>query len=329
MKLHENSGLFSSLASTIENERGIARAFVEKDYWLTSVLQALSQSPERHMTVFKGGTSLAKAWGIIERFSEDVDIAFIAEGLTGNQVKTRMDKISKSITRGVPEIFDEGVTSKGSKFRRTVHQYSPVFTLPEGTQVAPYLIFEFNTFANPYPFEERQITSFMGEFLLSQGRQDIIAEYGLAPFALQVLSPKRTIAEKIMALARASYTSERNTSPVEALRTRVRHLYDMYFLLQQADISAFIASEAFFTTLASVQDDDQHHPEFQGAWAKQPLTAALMYQDNPELWEQLRGTYEGSFRTMVHGTLPPLETVRETFKGLIVRLQEFDRMTFT
>lgn len=312
------------MALAVESERGISRSFVEKDYWLTSVLHALSQSPHRAMTVFKGGTSLSKAWNLIERFSEDVDIALIAEGLTGNQVKTRMDGISKAITWGVPEVYDEGITSKGSKFRRTTHQYNPIFSLPEGTQVNSYLVFEFNTFANPYPFEERQITSFIGEFLLGQGRQDLLAEYGLEPFSLQVLSPKRTIAEKTLALARASYISDIHADPVETLRTRVRHLYDIFFLLQDADIASFVASEAFFQTLSSVKEDDSNHHEFQGAWAKQPVTTAMIYQDKPELWEQLKGTYQGSFKTMVYGALPPLNMVRMTFQKFAERLRSFD-----
>lgn len=324
MKLHENTSLFSTLATAVENERGISRSFVEKDYWLTSVLHALSQSPHSSMTVFKGGTSLSKAWNLIERFSEDVDIALIAEGLTGNQVKTRMDAISKAITRHVPEVHIEHVTSKGSKFRRTAHVYEPLFMLPEGTEVATHLIFEFNTFANPYPFEERQITSFIGEFLSGQGRQDLLAEYGLEPFSLQVLSPKRTIAEKTLALARASYTSDIHTDPVETLRTRVRHLYDIFFLLQDSGIASFVASEAFFQTLSSVKEDDSNHHEFQGAWAKQPLTAAMIYQDKPELWEQLKGTYQGSFKTMVYGTLPSLDMVRMTFQKFAERLRSFD-----
>ncbi len=48
---------------------------IEKDWWVTIVLQLLSQSSSADYLSFKGGTSLSKAWGLIDRFSEDADLA--------------------------------------------------------------------------------------------------------------------------------------------------------------------------------------------------------------------------------------------------------------
>lgn len=54
---------------------GLHAVSVEKDYWVCWTLRELFQLPGwgAHLT-FKGGTSLAKAWKLIERFSEDIDI---------------------------------------------------------------------------------------------------------------------------------------------------------------------------------------------------------------------------------------------------------------
>ena len=51
-------------------------AVIEKDFWVCWTLQILNEIPELNGSItFKGGTSLSKAWGLIERFSEDIDIA--------------------------------------------------------------------------------------------------------------------------------------------------------------------------------------------------------------------------------------------------------------
>lgn len=49
---------------------------IEKDFWVCWTLNLLNEVPELKGNItFKGGTSLSKAWGLIERFSEDIDIA--------------------------------------------------------------------------------------------------------------------------------------------------------------------------------------------------------------------------------------------------------------
>jgi len=67
---------------------------IEKDIWVTRVLHALFSLPVSEHLIFKGGTSLSKAWNLIDRFSEDIDLAIdpqllgIPEGdLTKKQIK--------------------------------------------------------------------------------------------------------------------------------------------------------------------------------------------------------------------------------------------------
>jgi hypothetical protein len=54
---------------------GLAPASIEKDFWVCWTLRALFRLPawDGHLT-FKGGTSLSKGWGLIARFSEDIDV---------------------------------------------------------------------------------------------------------------------------------------------------------------------------------------------------------------------------------------------------------------
>jgi hypothetical protein len=321
MNLHTDLNAFAELMTATSQATGILMPFVEKDYWLTTVLYELSKSSYRDITVFKGGTSLSKGFGIIERFSEDVDLALIVEGLSGNQVKTRIDTISKSITRHLSEVQLENITSKGSRFRRTGHAFPTLadkLLLP--SQIREELIVEINAFANPFPFADIPISSLIAQHLIQLERNDLVQQFALEPFTLQVLKPTRTLSEKVLALARASYHPEY----VSQLQEKIRHTYDVYFLMQQPDIQAFVASDDFFTMLAAVQIEDANNKEFQGEWAKQPLTSAIIYQDNPQLWKELEKTYTGSFKSMVYGELPPMKAIQQSLSRLAERLQIFD-----
>ena len=64
-----------AMIQVISEEKGIDEASVEKDWWVTMVLYALFHSSISNYLLFKGGTSLSKGWGIINRFSEDIDLA--------------------------------------------------------------------------------------------------------------------------------------------------------------------------------------------------------------------------------------------------------------
>ena len=60
----------------VEEITGLSVEIIEKDFWVCWTLQILNEIPELNRSItFKGGTSLSKAWGLIERFSEDIDIA--------------------------------------------------------------------------------------------------------------------------------------------------------------------------------------------------------------------------------------------------------------
>ncbi|HEY9839832.1 MAG: nucleotidyl transferase AbiEii/AbiGii toxin family protein [Candidatus Sericytochromatia bacterium] len=322
MKLHTDATNFSALLASTAAATGIHPPFVEKDYWLTTVLRELSRSPYRSIAVFKGGTSLSKAYGIIQRFSEDVDLALIVDGLSGNQIKSRIDRIAKSITRHLPEVHLEDVTSKGSRFRRTAHTFPALAEkLVFPSQAREELVLEINAFANPFPHQEVQLESLITTHLRQLGHHEAIQQFELEPFSLQVLRPERTLAEKVLALARASYHAQ----PLEQLQDKIRHTYDLYFLLQQPDLQAFVASKDFFGTLRLVQVDDARNSEFQGEWAAQPLAAAWIYQDDPDLWQALGNTYTGSFRSLVYGPIPSLQAIRAAFSQLAIRLLSFEQ----
>lgn len=84
--------------------QSLPKQAIEKDLWVTAMLELLFSLPCSDYLVFKGGTSLSKVWRLIRRFSEDIDLAidravFELEGdLTKKQVK-RLRKASSLFVR--------------------------------------------------------------------------------------------------------------------------------------------------------------------------------------------------------------------------------------
>ena len=65
MKLHNNIKFFTETIRAASEHLEIKEEFVEKDYWITLVLNQLSKSKYADITVFKGGTSLSKGFGLV------------------------------------------------------------------------------------------------------------------------------------------------------------------------------------------------------------------------------------------------------------------------
>ena len=79
MKLDQQPELLADAVRAVSEYYRIAPVYIEKDYWISKILQQLSRSIYANNTVFKGGTSLSKGYGLINRFSEDVDVALVEE----------------------------------------------------------------------------------------------------------------------------------------------------------------------------------------------------------------------------------------------------------
>lgn len=168
MKLHTDIKLFNETIRAASHLTGIKDEFVEKDYWITLVLYQLSKSKYAGQTVFKGGTSLSKGYGLINRFSEDVDIAIINDNnKSGNEIKTIIRTVEKEMTQQLKELEVEGVTSKGSRFRKSVFEY-------ESKNKNNKLMVEVNSFANPFPFQKMAIKSFIHDFYSATGNEKLI-----------------------------------------------------------------------------------------------------------------------------------------------------------
>lgn len=98
---------------------GLPRLAVEKDWWVTMVLKALSMTQYSSLMSFKGGTSLSKGWQLIERFSEDIDIAkkregrFAIAGTSNSQLAKARRTARHYIVRELPGELKAALSSMG------------------------------------------------------------------------------------------------------------------------------------------------------------------------------------------------------------------------
>ncbi len=294
----------------------ITPAFVEKDYWITLILNHLSHSAYAGTVVFKGGTSLSKGYRLINRFSEDIDIATIDENISGNALKTKILAIEKEITADFTEIEEPGITSKGSMFRKSVFEFPGIISKTLKSNIPNRIIVEINSFANPYPFVQKEITSFIAEFLVAGNQPKYIEQYGLQSFTLNILDKRRTMIEKLVSLIRFSFAE----NPITAIASKIRHFYDLYLLAQDKECAEYIQSASFKADFAELLIHDKETFDTPENWQDKNMEDSPLVAGFPSLWENLRTTYQNELSTLAFSPIPNETEVAESFKLTIKQL---------
>lgn len=250
MNLHHNIKLFSDTLRAASQHLDVKLEFIEKDYWISLVLSRLAKSRYMDESVFKGGTSLSKGYNLIERFSEDVDIAIINDqNKTGNEIKNTIRTIEKKITAELKELIIDGVTSKSSRFRKSVFEYAAI----EKDNASNKLIVEINSFANPFPFQKLIIQSMVFDFLLQTGNEKYVEQHNLQAFEINVLSKEQTLLEKLVSLIRFSFKED----TIESISGKIRHFYDLYYLMTNPECIEFVHSDSFKKQFDTILEHDR------------------------------------------------------------------------
>ena len=324
MRLHEDEKLFRQAVIATAEYLGIQEIFIEKDYWVTYALRAIFHDDIGKETVFKGGTALSKCFGMIERFSEDIDLVVKQGGdETDNQLKRKIKKVGQVVHSVMPEVEVEGLTRKMGMNRKTAHSYPRIFTGAFG-QVRDVIIIEATWFGYYVPFRTHNLTSHIYDMMVARGQLSMIEEYAMQPFEINVLHPTRTFCEKIMSLVRFSYSE----SPVEDLKIKIRHIYDLHMMLQDASLRDFFVSEEFDGSICKVARDDVQSFRSNNEWLVHHPIECLLFRDVPVAWEQLRATYTGDFKGLVYGDLPGEELILDTLVDIKERLADVKWQVF-
>lgn len=313
MNLHQESKLFSDTLRATAQHLGIRFEFIEKDYWITLVLKELSRSKFSESSVFKGGTSLSKGHNLIDRFSEDVDLAIIDDGnKSGNEIKTIIRTLEKEITSSLTERPTSGVTSKGSRFRKSVFEYPTL----ENSNSANTIIVEINSFANPFPYEKLSISSMVHDFLIASGNSDYIDRFGLQSFDVNVLSKEQTLLEKLVSLIRFSFDS----NPIESTAQKIRHFYDIHYLLKNPQCAEFVESKSFQIRFEEILQHDRDIFDVPLNWQQKKLIESPLISDFDSQWIKLKRTYLSELTAYAYRPIPFEGDVAESFKKLIKRI---------
>ncbi|MGA9211778.1 nucleotidyl transferase AbiEii/AbiGii toxin family protein [Kaistella sp.] len=243
---------------------GFPEVVIEKDWWVCMVLRAVFQSKFDKHIVFKGGTSLSKAYAVIERFSEDVDLIIDYHFLgfhdfkSKSQIKKlrkasghfvigdfRVELIEQLKKLGIPEEmfsieFDSKIDDTSDPNTLELSYQSVV---PSETHIQKKVIIEMGARALSEPSEKRKISSY-----LDQRFQDY--DFAYLEFDVEVTIPTKTFLEKVFLL------HEEFSKPIEKIRHHKlsRHLYDLDRLMNSEYGEKAIADKNLFNKIVEFRE---------------------------------------------------------------------------
>lgn len=320
MKLHQDKKLFRQAVQFTSDQMQIPAIYVEKDYWVTYVLFNIFNDKIGSDTVFKGGTALSKCFGIIQRFSEDIDLVVLRrEGESNNKLTNKIKAISKVVSAILPEIDIPGLTQKMGMNRKTAHSYSKEFQGDYG-QVRDAIVVEATWLGYFEPYTTKSLCSFVGQMMIDNQQIEIANENNLLPFDVLVLEPIRTICEKIMSLVRFSYSE----NPIETLMNKIRHVYDLNQLLLEKELLNFFNTKEFDDMLLKVAQDDVLSFKNNNKWLKDHPSSSLIFDEPKKVWNDLKPTYETDFKNLVYGNFPEEKELLKTLEMIKTRLLSVD-----
>lgn len=224
-------------------------SYVEKDFWVCLVLDGLfNRRPEGHpRLLFKGGTSLSKAFGLIERFSEDIDLVVFRDGLgfegerdptvagqLSNRKRAALFKELRAACSGyirgplrtaLASRIDELsiscqiVPDEGDVDGQTLFiEYPTLFPSEDVTYVAPRVKIEAGARSALAPSQHCTVTPYIANEL---------PDWSFTVAGIRVIAPERTYWEKLLIL-HGAYCGYRDAERLPADKDRIsRHYYDV------------------------------------------------------------------------------------------------------
>lgn len=235
-----------ALLQRAEEKFKIDQLALEKDCWVTMVLNALFKCSCSEHLCFKGGTSLSKGWGLIDRFSEDIDLSvnhlfFEIEKTTKSQREKLRKKARRYILDVVSKELETNLKSMGVKgFRietvtKTVDNKGAATTIASDKDpsvillhytsilngyneyIPPRVKIEISCLSMNEPTEERMISSYV--------EQTFPGEDDIASATIRTVVPTRTFLGKAFLLC-----EEFQKEKPRHIRMS-RHLYDLERLM--------------------------------------------------------------------------------------------------
>ena len=272
--------IFTELVDQLAQSLNVNSYLIEKDYWLMHCLWGLQQQGWKFE--LKGGTSLSKGHAIIERFSEDIDIRF--EPPADHALKTGKNHDKPAHVAARKDYFDWlagniqipgliGVT-RATDFDDTSYRNGGiVLNYPSVTQPLPGvkdgILLEVG-FDLTAPNAPRTISSWAMDAALKAGL--VVIDNRAVDVPCYALG--YTLVEKLQTVS-TKYRKQQETG--NFAKNFLRHYYDIYCLLEQAEVQAFIGSTAYqaHKQLRFPKADNQHIASNEAFLLSDPAVRAL------------------------------------------------------
>jgi predicted nucleotidyltransferase component of viral defense system len=253
----EKAAVFNAIASNT----GMTPFAAEKDWWVSRTLDIIFQMPIATSLVFKGGTSLSKAWKLINRFSEDIDLAIdrkyfpAFQGNLSNRDITKLRQEAGKYTTGaffteLQEAFKQRgfhdlqfiamESEESDKDPRILEIHYPNIIPGPTRYMLPRVLIEISCRSLREPFTPQQFGALVDEYYFD-------SEFAEPLFTVPTVNPERTFLEKLFLL------HEEFHRPLEKVRVDrlSRHLYDIYQLTNAGIAERAINDKELYQTIVS------------------------------------------------------------------------------
>ena len=313
------------------DKTGVSQVVLEKDWWVTAVLRALFSLPYAKHLSFKGGTSLSKCYNLIERFSEDIDIAVYREflGYGGTLSKTQInDKLRRAACSFVREKLQFDLTKELENKGINPDNFSVKVNITPITTTDPEIIeVHYKTlFADQYikPIVKLEISGrSMNEPVKEIILQSMLDEaFPNTPFAeknfeINAVAPERTFLEKICLL------HEEFAKPQELIRTErmSRHLYDLEKIMDTPVAEKALEDKELYDSIVAHRRIFVGLKDFDYSTLAHKTINIIPPNCIIDLW---KNDYEIMQNTMIYGKSLPFNRLMDKIKQLNEKINRMD-----
>lgn len=254
--LHNDTEAFRTLITQLSFEQGILPEIIEKDYFVTLMLQEIAEKQKDYEVFFKGGTALYKALKSINRFSEDIDLTFNDRNFDSKTAKKNALKRVTSEYTSLEINPGDGESVSGSGSRTSVYIYSTLFAIDtfkdDRLNRIGKLKVETTSFTTSSPVKVYEIEPILYTYSSENYRQLLEENYSVEPFMVNCISIERIFIDKLFAIEDYYLGSQMNR-----LIEMSKHMYDVYQLYSLPEIKQFLQSYDKVKEVIVIKEEEQ------------------------------------------------------------------------
>ncbi|MDR2233003.1 MAG: nucleotidyl transferase AbiEii/AbiGii toxin family protein [Tannerella sp.] len=305
---------------------------IEKDLWVTTILQLIFSLPFAGELVFRGGTSLSKVWNVIERFSEDIDLAVDRElfDLGGDLTIRQIKKLRKQSSLFVKDFFCDELQKVVEKY--DLQNLCSIEPQPNGEEDQTYpeprkIFIRYQSLFDALPYIKSEIVLEIGARSLiestaksevkSMVSQNLPIETSLVNSQVITAIPEQTFIEKAFLL------HEIFTCGGQMLANRKsRHLYDLEIMMDKDFAIKAISDNELWNKIRHHREKFTH---VNGVDYSQDIRQNICSVPPEQVIDDWKQDYEAMQNTMIFGN-------SLTFSELIKRIKQLEtgiRQTIT